>query len=62
MSAGEYRYRFSLSLTPALHKVGGQCHPRESDLVSIVQGAGWVPGTVWTDPRTVQPVASRYVD
>jgi len=36
------------------------------------QEAGWAPGPVWTgaenlaapgiDPRTVQPVASRYVD
>ena len=38
----------------------------------IVQQAGWAPGPVWTgaenlvppgfDPRTVQPVASRYAD
>jgi hypothetical protein len=36
-----------------------------------VQEAGWAPGPVWTcaknlapgfDPRTVQPVASRYTD
>ena len=41
------------------------------DPVSIVQESGWVPGPVWTgtenlppgfDPRTVQPVASRYTD
>jgi hypothetical protein len=42
------------------------------DLVPIVQEAGWAPGPVWTgaenltplgfDPRTVQPVASRYTD
>ena len=42
------------------------------DLVPIVQEAGWAPGTVWPgaenlappefDPRTVQPVASRYAD
>ena len=42
------------------------------DPVPIVQEAGWVPGPVWTgaenlapsgfDPRTVQPVASRYTD
>jgi hypothetical protein len=41
-------------------------------LVSIVQEAGWASGPVWTweksryppgfDPRTVQPVASRYTD
>jgi hypothetical protein len=42
------------------------------DPVAIVQEAGWAPGPVWTgaenlappgfDPRTVQPVASRYTD
>ena len=43
------------------------------DPVPIVQGAGWVPGPVWKgavnlappagfDPRTLQPVASRYSD
>jgi hypothetical protein len=42
------------------------------DPVPIIQGAGWAPGPVWTraeniapsgfDPRTVQPVASRYTD
>ena len=41
-------------------------------LVPIVQEVGWAPGSVWTDaenvvppgfdPRTVQPVASRYTD
>jgi len=40
--------------------------------VPIVQEAGWAPGSVWTgteistpqgfDPRTVQPVASRYTN
>jgi hypothetical protein len=40
--------------------------------VPIVQEAGWAPGPVWTggenlapsgfDPRTVEPVASRYTD
>jgi len=40
--------------------------------VSIVQEAGWASGPVWTgaenldppgfDPRTVQPVGSRYTD
>ena len=44
----------------------------EKDLVPIVQEAGWAPGPVWTeaenlsppgfDPRTVQPVVSRYTD
>ena len=44
-----------------------------NDPVPIVQSAGWDPGPVWTgaenlatppgfDPRTVQPVASRYTD
>ena len=43
------------------------------DPVRIVQEVGWAPGPVWTgaeniapppefDPRTVQPVASRYTD
>ena len=43
------------------------------DPVPIVQEAGWTPGPVWTgaenlasppglDPRSVQPVASRYTD
>jgi hypothetical protein len=41
------------------------------DPVPIVQEAGWAPGPVWTaenlappgfDPRTVQPVVSRYTD
>jgi len=42
------------------------------DPVPIVQEAGWAPGPVWTgaenlvptgfDPRTVQPVASRYTE
>jgi hypothetical protein len=42
------------------------------DPVPIVQEAGWAPGPVWTgvknlaplgfNPRTVQPVASRYTD
>ena len=46
--------------------------PRK-DPVPIVQEAGWAPGPVWTgaeslapppgfDPRTVQPVTSRYTD
>ena len=56
--------------------VGGQRHAPGrftpgKDPVPIVQEAGWAPGPVWTgaenlypppgfDPRTVQPVASRY--
>ena len=58
--------------------VDGQHHapaalPPRKDPVLIVQEAGWAPGPVWTDaenlapppgfdPRTVQPVASRYTD
>ena len=58
--------------------VGGQHHapaalPSGKVPVPIVQEAGWAPGPVWTgvenlapppgfDPRTVQPVASRYTD
>ena len=43
----------------------------EKDLVPIVQEAGWAPEPVLTggksrptgfDPRTVQPVVSRYTD
>ena len=41
------------------------------DPVPIVQETGWAPGSVWTmkilvppgfDPRTLQPVVSRYID
>ena len=42
------------------------------DPVPIVQKAGWAPETVWTgaenlapsgfDPRTLQPIGSRYTD
>ena len=48
-------------------------YPRERDPVAVVQEAGWVPGAglngrgksrppLGLDPRTVQPVASRYTD
>ena len=59
-------------------RVGGQFHPPvalapEKDTVPIVEEAGWAPRPVWTgaenlapppgfNPRTVQPVASRYTD
>jgi hypothetical protein len=62
VSVGEYGYRCILALTPALHRVGDQIHTRESDLVSIVLEAGWIPAPVWMDSRTVQPLASRYTD
>ena len=57
--------------------VGGQRHAPAAftpgkDTVLIVQEAGWAPGPVWIDaynltprgfdPRTVQPVGSRYTD
>ena len=57
--------------------VGGQRHTQaafspEKDPVPILQEAGWAPGPVWIDaqnlappgfdPRTVQPVGSRYTD
>ena len=57
--------------------VGGQRHTPATftpgkDLVPTVQEAGWAPGPVWIgaenlaplgfDPRTVQPVGSRYTD
>ena len=64
-------------MTTALEGVRVQRHvlaafyPRENP-VPIVQEAGWAPGPVWTgaenlaplgfDPRTAQPVASRYTD
>jgi hypothetical protein len=42
-------------------------YPQERDTVPIVKEAGWAPGRKITpppgfDPRTVQPVASRYTD
>jgi hypothetical protein len=58
--------------------VASPLHPREREPVPIVQEAGWTPGPVCTaaknlspteispppgfDPRTVQPVASRFTD
>jgi hypothetical protein len=52
----------------------GRFLPPRKTPVPMVQEAGWAPGPVWTgaenlappppgfDPRTVQPVASRYTD
>ena len=67
----------NLSLTSALDEVGWSS-PRPArfsagkDPEPTVQEAGWAPGPVWTgaenipppgfDLRTVQPVASRYID
>ena len=57
--------------------VGGQRHAPAAftpgkDTVPIIQEAGWGPGPVWKgaenlaplvfDPRTIQPVGSRYTD
>jgi hypothetical protein len=70
-------YSSTLSLTSALENVGGQRHapaalPPDRELVPIVQEASWAPGPVRTRTeklaptgfrcRTVQPVASRYID
>jgi len=47
-------------------------YPRKRDSIHVVQEAGWAPGSDWmgadnlantgVQPRTVQPVASRYTD
>ena len=61
------RRGWGVSVTPRPFFTAGK------DPVPIVQEAGWGPGPVWTgaenlapppgfDPRTVQPVASRYTD
>ena len=70
-------YSSTLPSTSALDVVGSQRHapaalPPGKDPVPIVYETGWAPGPVWTgaenldppgyDPRTVQPVASRYTD
>ena len=57
---------WGVSVTPRQQLTPGK------DPVPIVQEAGWAPGPVWTgaenlappgfDPRTVQPVGSRYTD
>ena len=65
-------------MTTALEGVRGQRHVPAAftpgkDPVPIVLEAGWAPGPVWTgaknlapqpgfEPRTFQPVASRYTD
>jgi hypothetical protein len=71
-------YSFILSLTLALDRVAGQQHVTAALLPGMRPGThftrGWVdPWMVWTgvknlaplpefDPRTVQPVTSRYTD
>ena len=57
---------WGVTVTPRQHLTPGK------DPVPIVQEAGWASGPVWTgagnlvlpgfDPRTVQPVGSRYTD
>ena len=71
-------YSYTLPSTSALDGGGwstlrpGRFTPGK-DPVPIVQEAGWATGPVWTgaenlvstpgfDPRTVQPVASRYTN
>ena len=71
-------YSSTFRSASALDGVGGQCQAPAvllpgKDPVPIVEEAGWAPGPVWTgaenlspppgfDPRTVQPLASRYTD
>ena len=68
----------TLSLTLALDGGGwstphpGRFTPGKDPPAPIVQEDGWAPGQIWTgaenltpmgfDPRTVQPVASRYTE
>ena len=75
---GEWRFSFTLSLTSALDGVGVQRHASSVSPPRKRYGThctgGWVGPSVifWTaaenvtltgfDPRTVQPVASRYTD
>ena len=33
-----------------------------ADLVPIVQGAGWAPGTVWTHAENLAPTRTRTLD
>jgi len=57
---------WGVSVTPRQHRTPGK------DTLPIVQGAGWASGPVWTgaenfsppgfDPRTFQPIGSRYTD
>jgi hypothetical protein len=73
---GEYTHSSTLSL-PRHKTAGGQHHASAAftpgkEPVHIVQKAEWAPGPVWVgaenltppafDPRTFQPVASRYTD
>ena len=74
---GEYRYRFTPSLTSALDGVGGQRHapaalpPGETQyqLYRSLGGAQGRSGQVWKispppwfDPRTLQPTGNHYTN
>jgi hypothetical protein len=74
---GEYSYSSTFYLTSALDR-GGLSTPRPGrftpgdDPIPFVYEAGWAPEPIWTgaensplpgfNPRSVQPVASRYTD
>jgi len=69
-------YSSTVSFTSALDVVCDQRHTQTALTrewpVPFVQEAGWTPGPIWRvrkispppifDPRTVQPLASRYND
>jgi len=71
---GEWRYSSTLSLTSALDEVGSQRHspavlPQEVNRYPLCRKLGLplerseqVPHPPGLNPRTVQPVASRYAD
>jgi len=76
-STGEYRYSSTLPLTSVLGGVGFNAtsrslFPRERGTMPIVHEAEWAPVPFWMgaenlaplgfDPKTVQPVASGYMD
>jgi hypothetical protein len=57
----------TLSLTSALDGKDGQRHapaglPPGKDPVTIVQVAGWAPGTVWTGSENLAPTRFRSQD
>ena len=65
---GEYRYSSTLSLTSVLDR-GGWLAPRPGPLysqerypVTIVQQAGWAPGTVWTGAKDFAATGIRSPD
>jgi hypothetical protein len=68
----EKRYSFTLFLTSALDRVGGQRHTLAATLYSLCRRLGGPQGRSGRvqkilpppgfNPRTVQPVANRYTD